>query len=527
MTWPGGPEATKRRRLVTSLAEFEQRLLARVRASDRAGDRGAPAGGGDAATSSPFATGCPPRRFGSRSKPGPTGCSTNTPGSPESPTSDGGPADTTGDGIGDRTGSLVPIGAADRPRGRARRRARRGHAGPPRRARRARVRRDSRGAGAGADRSGASRRHPRDHWSRSSPRTPDRRPAGDDPACGGQVYRHIAYPAAVPVESPRPSATPWVGSARSPTPESIVVLPSPEQGYRLRARLHVGTSGGSGSDARDHTTSVSVVGTGQADQATTERVRRAAGQPWSRPDRPTARRARGHRREHRGHRAGRPLSAPGGGAPARVVERWIAETDATEVTGVTDETPARATTAARSGGHGGGVGPPGGSDRPTRPIRGRSCVGRRHSFRPTGICCPTLVGHRVSDSSDPDRSSTSMRGAGCSRYPPRHSEDDPVTAVERDPDALTRPRDSTCRSCPRPIGDGDRHGGGLSGRLGRLSFEGAGYRRPAARGSLEDRRRASGYAGRAPQPRLCLVRRRDVRPGRGSPVVGGVRVAGG
>ena len=70
----------------------------------------------------------------------------------------------------------------------------------------------------------------------------DRRSVVGDPTCGGQIYRHISYErqrrlkSQVIIDSLRRIAhVECVGS--------IAVAPSPERGYRMRARLHVGPSG--------------------------------------------------------------------------------------------------------------------------------------------------------------------------------------------------------------------------------------------------------------------------------------------
>ena len=71
---------------------------------------------------------------------------------------------------------------------------------------------------------------------------PDRRSVEGDPTCGGQVYRHIAYARQRQLKSDviadalrRIAHVEGVGS--------IPVAPSPQRGYRMRARLHVGRPG--------------------------------------------------------------------------------------------------------------------------------------------------------------------------------------------------------------------------------------------------------------------------------------------
>ena len=68
-------------------------------------------------------------------------------------------------------------------------------------------------------------------------RSPDRRPA-HDPLCGGCVYAHIAYPRQVTLKA-NIIADAFTRIGRIPTGDEVEVAPSPETGYRLRARLHV------------------------------------------------------------------------------------------------------------------------------------------------------------------------------------------------------------------------------------------------------------------------------------------------
>ena len=69
-------------------------------------------------------------------------------------------------------------------------------------------------------------------------RSEDRREEAGDPLCGGCLYAHIAYPrqcalkAAVIVDA-------FARLARLHLPGAVSVAPSPEEGYRMRARLHV------------------------------------------------------------------------------------------------------------------------------------------------------------------------------------------------------------------------------------------------------------------------------------------------
>jgi 23S rRNA (uracil1939-C5)-methyltransferase len=68
--------------------------------------------------------------------------------------------------------------------------------------------------------------------------SPDRRPPAGDPLCGGCLYAHIAYgrqlalKAAVVADALR-----RIGRVQLPDP--VAVAPSPETGYRMRARLHL------------------------------------------------------------------------------------------------------------------------------------------------------------------------------------------------------------------------------------------------------------------------------------------------
>lgn len=71
---------------------------------------------------------------------------------------------------------------------------------------------------------------------------PDRRLVAGDPACGGQTYRHIAYERQRQLKSQVISDT-LRRIANLPGLDSIPVAPSPERGYRMRARFHLGPSG--------------------------------------------------------------------------------------------------------------------------------------------------------------------------------------------------------------------------------------------------------------------------------------------
>ncbi|MBW8895467.1 MAG: TRAM domain-containing protein, partial [Acidobacteria bacterium] len=65
----------------------------------------------------------------------------------------------------------------------------------------------------------------------------DRREA-HDPLCGGCVYAHIAYPRQIALKA-EIIADAFVRIGKIPLADTVTVQPSPESGYRLRARLHV------------------------------------------------------------------------------------------------------------------------------------------------------------------------------------------------------------------------------------------------------------------------------------------------
>ncbi|PYQ73757.1 MAG: hypothetical protein DMG04_12680 [Acidobacteria bacterium] len=66
----------------------------------------------------------------------------------------------------------------------------------------------------------------------------DRRRATGDPMCGGSLYSHIAYPRQLEIKSRViADALARIGHVELPSP--IRVAGSPEDGYRMRARLHV------------------------------------------------------------------------------------------------------------------------------------------------------------------------------------------------------------------------------------------------------------------------------------------------
>ena len=67
--------------------------------------------------------------------------------------------------------------------------------------------------------------------------SPDRREA-HDPLCGGCVYAHIDYPRQIHLKADIISDA-FTRIGRIPLADRVDVWPSPEAGYRLRARLHV------------------------------------------------------------------------------------------------------------------------------------------------------------------------------------------------------------------------------------------------------------------------------------------------
>jgi 23S rRNA (uracil1939-C5)-methyltransferase len=68
--------------------------------------------------------------------------------------------------------------------------------------------------------------------------SPDRRSTAADPACGGNVYAHVAYERQLALKR-EVIADAFLRIARLPLAFAVPVAPSPEQGYRMRARLHV------------------------------------------------------------------------------------------------------------------------------------------------------------------------------------------------------------------------------------------------------------------------------------------------
>jgi len=68
--------------------------------------------------------------------------------------------------------------------------------------------------------------------------SPDRRPVTSDPECGGCLYAHVNYDRQLALKS-EVIADAFVRIGKLPLPERVAVTPSPEEGYRMRARLHM------------------------------------------------------------------------------------------------------------------------------------------------------------------------------------------------------------------------------------------------------------------------------------------------
>lgn len=66
----------------------------------------------------------------------------------------------------------------------------------------------------------------------------DRRPAFDDPLCGGALYSHIAYSRQLAIKSDVIRDA-FARLGKHPIEQPITVASSPEEGYRMRARFHV------------------------------------------------------------------------------------------------------------------------------------------------------------------------------------------------------------------------------------------------------------------------------------------------
>jgi 23S rRNA (uracil1939-C5)-methyltransferase len=67
--------------------------------------------------------------------------------------------------------------------------------------------------------------------------SPDRRSGCADPLCGGNLFRYIAYPRQLQLKS-EIIADGFARIGRVMLPAPVAVMPSPEEGYRMRARLH-------------------------------------------------------------------------------------------------------------------------------------------------------------------------------------------------------------------------------------------------------------------------------------------------
>src|SRR5262245_40776088 len=68
--------------------------------------------------------------------------------------------------------------------------------------------------------------------------SPDRRDGLDDPLCGGALYSHIRYERQLTLKSDVVRDA-FARLGRYPIEEAVAVAGSPEEAYRMRARLHV------------------------------------------------------------------------------------------------------------------------------------------------------------------------------------------------------------------------------------------------------------------------------------------------
>ena len=68
--------------------------------------------------------------------------------------------------------------------------------------------------------------------------SPDRRVVDGDPECGGCLYAHVAYERQRSLKS-EVIADAFARIAKMPLADRVDVAPSPEAGYRMRARLHM------------------------------------------------------------------------------------------------------------------------------------------------------------------------------------------------------------------------------------------------------------------------------------------------
>jgi 23S rRNA (uracil1939-C5)-methyltransferase len=68
--------------------------------------------------------------------------------------------------------------------------------------------------------------------------SPDRRPVAADPRCGGCLYAHVAYQRQLELKA-QVIADAFGRIGRLALPSAVRVAASPQEGYRMRARLHV------------------------------------------------------------------------------------------------------------------------------------------------------------------------------------------------------------------------------------------------------------------------------------------------
>jgi 23S rRNA (uracil1939-C5)-methyltransferase len=68
--------------------------------------------------------------------------------------------------------------------------------------------------------------------------SPSRRPTRGDPECGGCLYAHVEYARQLSLKSDV-IADAFARIAKMPLAARVEVVPSPERGYRMRARLHM------------------------------------------------------------------------------------------------------------------------------------------------------------------------------------------------------------------------------------------------------------------------------------------------
>lgn len=103
--------------------------------------------------------------------------------------------------------------------------------------------------------------------------SPDRREPTGEPGCGGCLYAHIDYARQVSLKSGI-IADAFIRIGRIPLPSPVAVAPSPERGYRMRARLHV--AGGRAGFLREGTHQLCEAGpTGQLHPASMDAIEAA------------------------------------------------------------------------------------------------------------------------------------------------------------------------------------------------------------------------------------------------------------